>query len=314
MPDATALQQAVWIDLESPTPEEIALVEAALGINVPTSKDMLEIEASSRIHREDGISYMTALLVAGMELGAPKARPVSFILTAAGNLVTVRDFAPLAFRTARETIARQPPAGSGLAILFWLLDLIIDRTADILELMSEEVDQTSGVIFSHGQHRQAHRLSPLALESLLRRIGTIQFTVNKAHESLQTLGRVATFLSIAGNGAEAMRRDRASRDTLKSISRDISSLTENATYLTQNVFFLLDAAVGRISIEQNLIIKILSVASVVFLPPTLVASIYGMNFAHMPELSSPIAYPLAIAVMLMSAILPFLWFRWKGWL
>lgn len=315
---AAALRDAVWIDLESPAHDEIAAVEQVLAIPLPDAADMVEIEASSRVYRKDGASYMTALLVVGVENHAPTAAPVSFILTPAGRLVTVRYGNPHAFRTARQNISEQAH-GNGMGILLWLLELAVDHTADILEQMAAEIDHVSGGVF--GQSKQEHhRLSPLALQALLNRIGRIQFTVNKAHEALQTLNRIAIFLNLSEKDDDATppahggELEPAHRDSLKSLSRDIASLLENSAFLMQNVFFLLDAAVGRISIEQNLIIKILSVASVMFLPPTLVASIYGMNFAHMPELSNRLAYPAVLVVMLLSAVLPLLWFRRKGWL
>ncbi|MGG2474262.1 CorA family divalent cation transporter, partial [Rhizobium sp. BR5] len=108
--------------------------------------------------------------------------------------------------------------------------------------------------------------------------------------------------------------DKEAREQGKSIGRDIQSLNEHASFVSGNLTFLLDASLGIINIEQNGIIKIFSIASVVFLPPTLVASIYGMNFQLMPELNWTFGYPLALVVMVMSAIIPFLFFRWKGWL
>jgi magnesium transporter len=143
--------------------------------------------------------------------------------------------------------------------------------------------------------------------------------LNKVHDSLVTLQRAAGFLSIgheAGDdGTTALHRpDKLVRESLKSLLRDIMSLSENSGYLTQNVGFLLDAALGRISIEQNAIVKIFSVAAVIFLPPTLVASIYGMNFRFMPELEWAAGYPMALGMMVLSAVLPYLYFKKRGWL
>ena len=319
LPAPDAVRQAVWVDLESPSAEEMTIVQDALGVMLPTSEDMVEIEASSRVYRDVGISYMTALIVVGMDQNMPADVPVSFILTPQGQLVTVRFSDPLSFRTARQTAARQPVGRNGLTVLLWLLDLVIDRTADILEHMGGEIDRTSGDIFGRNDLAERRRLSPQDLEDLLRQIGRIQYVVNKVHDSLQTLSRISTFLNVAWNSddngsAAPSRIDKGSREALRSLGRDVNSLTENATYLMQNVFFLLDAAVGRISIEQNVIIKILSVFSVVFLPPTLIAGVFGMNFAHMPELNATWGYPASLVLMLLAAVLPFLWFRVKGWL
>lgn len=316
LPTVEELRSAVWIDLSSPLEEETALVESALGVELPGSDDMSEIEASSRVYRENGADFMTALLVVGMDRNDPAAVPVSFILTAKGQLVTVRYCDPNSFRTAATQAMKQPLGTTGFAVLLKLLDLIVDRTADILEYMGVEIDRTSRTIFGRN-HIDERRMSPADLQDILRVIGQIQFTVNKVHDSLQTLTRIATFLSTPtdnGDGTSSARGDKMMRDSLKSIVRDIASLTENSNYQMQNVYFLLDAAVGRISIEQNVIVKILSIASVVLMPPTLIASMYGMNFAHMPELESKIGYPLILMLMVASAILPYLYFRRKGWL
>lgn len=290
----------------------MALVERALGIGLPTAADMHEIEASSRVYRDNGASYMTAVLVAGMESGAPVSTPVGFVLAPAGQLVTIRLATPKSFVTAMQQAAKASLGASGRAVLLHLLDLVVDRAADVLEMLGARIDETSGSIFGRTEPDGQKRLSPQALQDLLRTIGNSQYALNKVHDSLQTLSRVISFLTAteADNG----KPSRADRDTLRSLARDVASLTENSTYLMQNIFFLLDAAVGRISIEQNVIIKILSFASIVLMPPTLIAGIYGMNFDFMPELHHRIGYPAALVAMLLSAILPLWYCRRKGWL
>jgi magnesium transporter len=314
---AAEAAHALWIDLEAPDADERAAVEAVLGFDLPSRSDMVEIEASSRVYRERGASYMTAVLAVGFDGGGePAAEPVSFILKPGGPLVTVRYCDPHAFRSARERAAREGLGGTDAPhVLLLLIDLIIDRTADILEQMAARIDETARSIFGIDALAQRQRLSPEALESLLRDIGRIQFAINKVHDSLQTLSRITSFLNIAAaNGAPALVANRENREALRWAGRDITSLTENATFLMQNIFFLLDAAVGRISIEQNVIIKILSVFSVIFMPPTLIAGVYGMNFSHMPELASPYGYAGALVAMAAAAILPYWWFRRNGWL
>jgi len=319
VPGRAQLAECAWIDLSTPAPEQIAAVEDVFGIDLPDTAEMGEIEASSRVYRDGDASYMTALLVAGFERSdVPIETPVTFVLTKGGQLVTIRYSDPLAFRTAAGESGRRPPNAGGLTLLLYLLDLIVDRTADILEHLNAGIDRISHRIFGRDEARPDRRLSPGALQEILRQIGHVQFTVNKVHASLQTLSRIIIFLNVTGTGnvvaADRKTIPRGDRDALKSLGRDISGLTENAIYVMQNVFFLLDAAVGRISIEQNIIIKLLSVASVTLLPPTLIAGIYGMNFAHMPELAQPWGYPLALLLMLMAAILPLFWLRRKGWL
>ncbi len=315
-PSAEDIRQAVWIDLSSPLAFEVEAVEAALQLELPTRTDMVKIEASSRVYRENGASFMTVLIVVGLDSGEPSNVPVCFILTAANQLVTLRFSEPLSLRTYANSCTKRPPDSSALLVMVRILELIIDRTADILERMGSEIDQVSGLVFGRGTPSDK-RLSPTDLTGLLRRIGQIQFVVNKVHDSLLTLSRVVTLLNIpsqAGVSPAKVEEDKLSREGLKSLVRDIHSLTENSSYLTTNVAFLLDAALGRISIEQNVIIKIFSIAAVVFLPPTVVGTIYGMNFEIMPELSWDFGYPLALLAMVISGILPYLYFKNRGWL
>jgi len=317
--DPASLHNAVWIDLADPMPFEMAAVEAATALKLPTRESLVEIEASSRSYQEGGASFMTATTVVGLDSDTPASVPLGFVLTPS-QLITLRYADPHSFRLMTSQCDRTALGDNPLAVLLKLLDLIVDRVADILERMSEEIDKTSRLVF--GQDTPAsRRITSDDLRTILRRIGDTQFVVNKVHDSLHTLQRIVGFLNLPAEvePAEPLEQRRAkvdkrSREELKSLARDIASLLENATYLSANIGFLLEASVGRISIEQNAIIKIFSVAAVVFLPPTLVASIYGMNFVHMPELEWLLGYPIALVMMVLSAILPYLWFKKKGWL
>lgn len=315
-PTADLIREATWIDLSSPLDSERESVEAALGIKLPSKSDMSAIEASSRVYREADAQVMNILVVVGVDSGTPNAVPVSLILLA-DKLVTVRYADPLAFRTLDAQCTRFAAGPSAPHLLIQLLDNIVDRTADILEMTAAEIDNQSAHIFGHDAPR-GRRLSTSDLNAILTRLGNTRFVLGKVHESLVTMARAAGFLSVgAAPDIEALAKPRNGkklREAMKPIIRDIQSLSENSAYLSQTNAFLLDAALGRISIEQNSIIKIFSVAAVVFLPPTLVASIYGMNFQHMPELEWLAGYPFALGAMILSAILPYLWFKHKGWL
>ena len=146
---------------------------------------------------------------------------------------------------------------------------------------------------------------------LLRAIGREGEITSKARESAHSLGRLLTFLIHAANERKEVKPLQA---RIRTAARDVTSLTDHATFLSGKIVFLLDATLGSINIQQNDIIKIFSVAAVVFLPPTLIASIYGMNFRHMPELEWWYAYPLALALMVVAAIVPYLYFKRRGWL
>jgi magnesium transporter len=195
---------------------------------------------------------------------------------------------------------------TGETILIALLEAIVDRLADVLERASNEVIQISHDIFHPAEKKASKRDRDFQL--ILRRIGNKEDLVSKIRDSLLTLQRMSGFLAnVSGQGKD-------SRARVKTISRDVMSLSDHVSFQTQKITFLLDATLGMINIEQNGIIKIVSVAAVVFLPPTLVASIYGMNFEAMPELKWLLGYPFAIALMVVSAVLPFWFFRRKGWL
>lgn len=320
LPSAEDIRAAVWIDLAFPLEHERREVEAALSLDLPNKAEMTSIEASSRVYRDGNAQVMNLMLVVGVDSGSPAAVPVSLILTPE-RLVTVRYSDPIAFRSLDESCVRMSPGSNPRVLLLRLVENIIDRTADILERMGSEIDSQSALIFGRDRPSSA-RLSTDDLNAILKRIGNTQFVLNKVHDSLVTLSRAANFLQTSQGGHESDSEPRTSgtkaekqlREDFKSMTRDIASLSENSGYMIQQVSFLLDAAVGRISVEQTAIVKIFSVLSVVFLPPTLVASIYGMNFEHMPELGFRLGYPMSLVMMVLSALGPYLFFKRKGWL
>ncbi len=297
---------AVWIDMLTPTPQEDRLVEGLVGIAVPTREEMQEIEVSSRLYSENGARYMTATLMSQSETANPKITPVTFIL-AGHRLVTVRYDAPRPFAIIEHKLARAcPPNVTGESVLMDLLDAVIDRSADILERIGAEVDQLSHTIFEPEQESEAP-----SYNEVLKALGRKGDLTSKVRESLVSIGRLLLFL---WTEAEAMRWAKDTRTQLQSMRRDTSSIADHATYLANKITFLLDAMLGVVNIQQNNIIKIFSVAAVGLMPPTLIASIYGMNFKHMPELDWHFGYPLAILLMIASAVIPYFFFRWKKWL
>jgi magnesium transporter len=307
-PGAPLPAEAVWIDLVSPTPDEERQVEALLGVEVPTREEMQEIEVSSRLYEENGALYMTATVVSKADTVDPEASAISFILIG-DRLVTVRYAEPQPFTLF--TARCQRPTGAyarGDAILAGLLDALIDRVADVLERIALEVDGISHEVF---EHPAAPRKTG-DFQSILRALGRRGDLTSKVRESLVSIGRLLMFFGQAG--AANTRTAKDLRNRLRTMSRDVRSLTEHASFLSAKINFLLDATLGMINIEQNAIIKIFSVVAVVFLPPTLIASIYGMNFQFMPELNEVYGYPLALALMLVSAIAPLVYFKRRGWL
>jgi magnesium transporter len=302
---------AVWIDLLSPTPEEELAVEKALKIDIPTREELAEIEASSRLYQEDGATFMTATLIRRGDDGRAESQPVTFILKNRW-FVTVRYSEPRAFplfaRRAQKP-GNCPSTADG--ILMNLLEAVVDRAADHLESVALTIDKTSHEVF---HTEPAKRPRGRDFQELLRRIGEEGDFNSKLRESLVSLLRLAAFLSSVLDSSDPKRSTREVKAHLKTLQRDIQSLTDHSTFISGKINFLLDAILGMISIEQNAIIKIFSVVAVIFLPPTLVASIYGMNFRFMPELAWPYGYPFAIGLMLLSALVPVIYFRRKGWL
>ena len=207
---------------------------------------------------------------------------------------------------------------TGWGVLISLLEAVVDRAADHLERAGQIVDETSKKTFGAkrtlaGVHKQNPRKG-VNLQELIERIGEEGDFVSKMRESLVSIGRAVAFMQAVEDQARENKQVKENKARIKILQRDIVSLTDHATFLSGKISFLLDAVLGLISIEQNGIIKIFSVAAVVFLPPTLVASIYGMNFAFMPELQWQLGYPFAILLMIMSAVLPYYYFKGKGWL
>ena len=299
---------AVWFDLVSPTLAEDKMLERTLGIAVPTREEMQEIEVSSRLYMENGARYMTATLMCQSDTATPKTTAVTFIL-AGHKLVTVRYDEPRPFTLITNKLARACPANvNGEYIMMDLLDAVIDRAADILERAAADIDRVSHDIFEP-EGRRVDRTK--TYRYILRTIGRKGDLTSKVRESLVSIGRLVLFLA---NEADGLKWPKEMRSQLKTMQRDVQSLSDHASYLGNKVTFLLDAMLGVMSVEQNNIIKIFSIAAVVLLPPTLVATIYGMNFKNMPELSWEYGYPMALILMIIAAVLPYYWFKWKKWL
>ena len=302
-------ENVVWIDLVKPTAAEDRAVERLTGIAVPTREDMQEIEISSRLYIENGARYMTATLMCAADTQNPRTTAVTFIL-AAHRLVTVRYDEPKPFMLVENKLARAcAPGVTGEMVLMELLDAVIDRNADILERAGSDMDNISHDIFEpEGAARAGHAKR---YSDILIAIGRKGDLTSKVRESLVSIGRVVTFVAA---GTEGVKWSKDMREQLKTMQRDVTSLTDHASYLSNKITFVLDAMLGVVNLEQNNIIKLFSVMAVVLMPPTLIASIYGMNFKIMPELEWTHGYAYALVAMVLAAVLPYVLFRWKKWL
>jgi magnesium transporter len=302
------ISDALWIDMLNPSNKEEKLVEKLLNLDVPTKKEMQEIEPSSRLYTDDSTLFMTATMVANSTSEEPQSDAVTFILTE-NKLVTIRYIEPHSFKVFISRLCRVTKRESSAEkILIGLLETTTDRLADILENVSHAFDGISHKIFhSREADENAEKIN---YKEVLQSIGSNGDLGTKARESLVSFIRLVSFLEQT-NGPDL---DPHIRSALTIISRDIHSLSDYAGFISAKVSFLLDATLGMVNIEQNNIIKIFSVAAVIFLPPTLIASIYGMNFDIMPELHTGFGYPISIMLMMISAWLPYRYFKRKKWL
>lgn len=301
-PDWVLPDDVAWIDLTNPDRAEELIAEKALGVLLPTREEMAEIEVSSRLYQEDGAAFMTAFLLVGADGDEPGVEPVTFVL-AKGRLITIRYVEPRAFVAFAAQAERDPNfCRGGVEAFLGLLDALVDRLADILEKTSADVDLISADIF-----RPTRRGG---FKPILRRLGRSQSIAAKARGSLVSLARLLSFATLSDEIAD----NKEHRERLRSLQRDAQSLTDHSAYLTENVTFLLDSAVGLINTDQNEIMKVFSVWAVILMPPTLIGSVYGMNFRHMPELGWVGGYPMALGLMAVTMVAPVWWFRRKGWL
>ena len=303
--------QSTWIDLLGASATDIRIVEETTGLQIPTEAELAEIESSSRLYLEGEALYMSMPAVLPPAGEQPRSSPLGFVLTPQ-RLLTVR-FAHMPTLDAAVARCRQAEAeGQGSAgILATLLEGIIDRLADVLERAAEQLDRVSHRIFHDPTMDKPNpRRETVQLRATLGSIGRTGELVAKLRDSLLGLGRILPFVAV--NARAWLPSD--IRPRLKTMRNDVRSLNAFADQISNQVTFLLDATLGFINIAQNNIIKVLTVVSVVGVPPTLVASIYGMNFHQMPELSWTYGYPYGLTLILLSALVPLWWFRRRGWL
>ncbi|RYD71435.1 MAG: magnesium transporter [Verrucomicrobiaceae bacterium] len=300
--------KVIWIDLVSPSAAEEAMVEAALTIGVPTPEEMGEIEDSARLYRDGDVLVMTAVVIDGAAEGKPSRAQVTLLLTAT-PLVCVRYVDPLPFKLFEAKCALGNDANDTPADIFAsLLESFVERAADILEVTASDLQAISARLFFNDANRRKSSRVEGELSALIQRLGRRNMTAAILRESLLSLGRMISFAR--STTPTAFTEQTSAR--LKQIERDVRSLAEYEQHLTGEIAYLHESSLGLINLDQNRIIKAFSIAAVLFLPPTVVGTIYGMNFTHMPELDWVWGYPFALALMILSAVLPFLFFKWRG--
>jgi magnesium transporter len=299
----------IWMDLLDPTEEEIRFVEDRAKIRVPSRDALSEIEASSRLAKQGDHLYLSTSVIGHATLEEAELSPAGFVLDK-HLLVTIR-YAPLpTFDAVVEQLKKDDTIASSVGVFTALLEAIVDRGADVLEHLGTAIDEVSKSVFRGKMSSlKDPNKSTATLHRTLSKVGALGDRLSKARDVLLGVGRIAAF---SGDVCHEWLAPEF-RDRLAAVSKDVVSLSDYETHLSDKIQFLLDAVLGYITIEQNDIFKVLTIASVVGVPPTLLAGIWGMNFKNMPELSWTWGYPLSIGAIVLSAVLPLLWFRRRGW-
>ena len=298
---------AVWLDMVEPTVAEDQKVELYLGCKVPSRADPDFTEPPEAYYADNGVRYLQGSFVSEPE-DTPDVTGITFVLTP-NTLVTVRYDPGDAFELFGQRLCK-----SGVqalhpdAVAVGLINTIVNRSARALNRVGVELDSIASAVFrAKGDQGARSRIYSATLDAL----GREDEKISNLRESLVSIERLLLFLLSEGRSADAPK---PVREATKSALRDLQSLEQDASVKAQKVQFLLDATLGLINLAQNDIIKLFSVLAVIFMPPTVIASIYGMNFKEMPELGWRWGYPLAICLMICAAVLPYLFFRWKRWL
>ncbi len=287
-----------WIDLLDPTDSLVEEIESKLQIDIPTRLEMRHRGPGSRIYKTKGAQIFVVSVVAQAETQHPIRTQTTFVITDR-ILISLRYYDLLAFRTVHQSLeTSHRPSQSTTEVFLFLMEQLIDRLADLLEGSASRLDSCNALLSTKSHDHQ----------SFLKQIGHEGDITSKTRESLLSLSRTLVFVTTEPS---FLPTDRTQADRLL---KDTQTLVDDAAYQINQLTFVLDAALGMISISQNNTIRILSLVAVIFLPPTLLASLWGMNFEFMPELTKPWGYPLALLLMGLSSILPYYYSRWKKWL
>jgi magnesium transporter len=303
------LEDAIWVDLHEPSEDEVKNIERIFDICMPTKDEMYGLEVSSRLYQENDRYFMTIFIVAGSETSEPSVEPVTFIIVNK-KLITLRYVDLYSFKSfisRKEKISMVNLDGKD--IMFSLLENIAERVADILERHGHQLDELSKKLFRPYSFVADGKKS-INYENILENIGHYGDIVSKSRESLSSIARLVTYLKKSNK----FKQDEEEVESIEILESDFKALTDHAKFVAGKINFLLDATLGMISMQQNNIIKIFTVATMMFLPPTLIASIYGMNFTFIPELHFRHGYYMALLLMALSAYIPYKLFKKKGWL
>jgi len=304
-PERTAL----WVDLFCPNEEEIAKTRAAYGIEVPSRPQLEEIETSSRLRVVRDALILSMPIASKSKLGDPMPSSIGFVLTP-NLLVTIRYAELHAIPSTLESIERQAAPGS-VEIFATLIEAMVDYSADVLEEIGAKLNAVSQRVFNRNRRlgQRSSKWSNRELKETLVEVGEAGDHLSHIRDSILGLQRIAPYALDKGQkwiGESVQAR-------LRTVSQDLLSLADFEVHLTDKVQFLLDAVLGFINTEQNDIFRVLTIASVVGIPPTLIAGMYGMNFVTISEYHWQHGYAWGLSLIVLSAVLPTVWFKWRGW-
>ena len=308
---AHAAGKTWWLDLLNPTAEEKADVQRRYGLELPSREALSEVESSSRVSEENGVLFMSMPIVSHAAALDEEPSPVGFVLSK-DLLVTIRYTQLRSFDVVAAKFSKDDGRGTSVEAFAAIVGEMVDLSADLLEEIGAQLDAVSRAVFLVPRKKRRHHLtrSNDALRDILLDVGNAGERLSRIRDSLLGLQRIVPF-------ASEIERDwipHKLQGRLKTAQKDLLSLTDYETHLAGKVQFLLDAVLGFISTKQNDIFTVLTIVSVVGIPPTLVASMYGMNFKNMPELDWAWGYQYGLALIVLSTIIPILWFKWRGWL
>lgn len=302
------IREAIWFDLEMPTPEEYSLVARLTGFKLPLYESLTEIENSSSQSLDDDV--LTLSLPTVYTATETLDRSVCGFVLTRDRLVSIRFSTSLTF----SQFAPRPPAADvpmAQHIFVSLLEGMLDRQADRLEKLREELEGISRRIFQRKTKTASKtpQRTEKDLQHVLVILGQAYEAISYIRDCQLGIARISAYVLSTVEWIPVPLRER-----LRLAKEDVSSLNEFSTHLTDKIQFLLDSTLGFINVSQNSLIKVLTIVSIVGIPPTLIAGIYGMNFKDIPELSWTYGYGYAWALMVFSAVAPLFWFRKKGWI
>jgi magnesium transporter len=303
-------ENTVWIDLVNITQDEENKLEEYFNIDIPTHEETRNISVSNRLYEKQNAIFMTITIYLSQDgnLCNLEAHNISFVIVK-GILITIRDIDSNIFDSLLHSVEPKHISLENVcfALMIILLEKIINDTAAFLENIGHNLDQQNENIINPAPTNDSNKIN---YKTLLKEITNIGSSVSKTSESLIIFNRMLTFLS----QSDLIKSQENHINHIKIFLKDIDALRSHTSFLSNKISFLLDATLGLINIEQNNIIKIFSVVSVIFMPPTLIASIYGMNFDIIPELNWVGGYPFAIIMMLISSWIPYKYFKKQKWL